>query len=105
MKKARFKITAMVGASLLTAMLGIAHAAPLAVSCGVIVCNKLERFTLSPWSAIKDRIGEQCAPALLSKSDAVTGKVLDSTTRFYQGGFNPTKKSVTRVKEVNQCSE
>lgn len=127
MKKIKIKITAMVCASLLTAVLGSAHAvstaavvastglgviytlgsahaAPPAGYCDVMVCNKLERFTFSPWRAIKDRIGEQCIPAILTKSDAVVGKVLDSSTRFYQGGFNLTKKSVTRVKKVNQCS-
>jgi hypothetical protein len=72
--------------------------------CDVIVCNKLERFSLSPWSHVKDKIGEQCFTTVLEKKDAVKGKVLDSSTRFYQGSFNPTKKSVTRVKAVVRCS-
>lgn len=81
-----------------------AFAAPPAGYCDVKVCNKLERFTLSPWSAIKDSIGEQCMPAILAKEDSVVGKILDSSSRWYQGSFNPTKKSVTRVAEVKQCT-
>ena len=82
-----------------------AVAAPPSGYCDVTVCNKLERFTLNPWSMVKDSIGEQCTPALLEKKDAVVGNVLDSGTRWYQGSsINPTKKSVTRVKEVRQCS-
>lgn len=71
--------------------------------CEVIVCNKLERFTLSPWSAVKDKMGEQCFGTVLEKSEAVPGKILDSSTRWYHGSFNPTKKSVTRVKKVLTC--
>ena len=74
--------------------------------CNVEVCNKLERFTLSPWSMLKDQMGEQCMPSILSEKDAVVGKVLSSGSRWYQGNsFNPTKKSVSRVKKVNKCWE
>lgn len=81
------------------------YASPPKGYCDVTVCNKLERFTLSPWSMIKDKMGEQCLPALIGKEDAVVGKILDSNSRWYQGSFNPTKKSVTRVKEVHECGE
>ncbi len=81
-----------------------AMAQPPSGYCDVQICNKLERFTLSPWSMLKDHMGEQCMPAILSKSDAVVGKVLDSSSRWYQGSFNFTKKSVTRVDSVGQCS-
>lgn len=80
-----------------------AIAAPPAGYCDVVVCNKLERFTLNPWSKFKDRMGETCSPALLGKQDAVVGKVLTSESRWYQGSFNPTKKSVTKVKSVGAC--
>lgn len=33
---------------------------------------------------------------------AVEGNVLSSETRWYQGSFNPTKKSVTKVKSVGR---
>lgn len=80
-------------------------AAPPAGYCDVKVCNKLERFTLSPFSAIKDKIGEQCFNTVVSKDEAVVGKILDSSTRWYHGSFNPTKKSVTRVKQVLACAK
>lgn len=75
------------------------------VLCEVQVCNKLSRFSLNPWSHLKDKIGETCFPVTLRKKDAVVGAVLDSETRFYQGSFNPTKKSVTRVKKVISCQD
>jgi len=87
----------------LIALLSKAHADVPAGYCEVLVCNKLERFTLSPWNAVKDKIGEQCFNTVLDKSDAVVGKILDSSTRWYHGSFNPTKKSVTRVKKVLVC--
>lgn len=79
-------------------------AAPPPGYCDVRVCNKLERLTLDPWKMAKDSFGEMCQPALLGKEDAVVGKVLSSSSRWYQGSFNPTKKSVTRVKEVRACT-
>ncbi len=88
----------------LIAMVSKAFAEPPSGYCEVIVCNKLERFTLSPWNMVKDKIGEQCFSTILEKSDAVVGKVLDSSTRWYHGSFNPTKKSVTRVKTVLACT-
>lgn len=72
--------------------------------CEVKVCNKLSRISLNPWSHIKDKMGETCSVTLIAKEDAKEGKVLESNTRFYQGSFNPTKKSVTKVKEVKQCN-
>lgn len=81
-----------------------ASAKPPAGYCDVEVCNKLERFSLDPWSMLKDNLGEQCLPALLGKEDAVVGKILSSESRWYQGSFNPTKKSVTRVKSVKESS-
>lgn len=87
----------------LIVLVSSAHADAPAGYCEVLVCNKLERFTLSPWSAVKDKIGEQCFSTVLEKSDAVVGKVLDSSTRWYHGSFNPTKKSVTRVKKILAC--
>lgn len=83
----------------------LASAAPPAGYCEVTVCNKIERWTLSPWTAIKDRMGKTCQSALLAEADAVEGKELSSNTRWYQGSsFNPTKASVTRVKSVNACT-
>lgn len=73
--------------------------------CEVKVCNKLERFTLDVWKHIKDSMGEQCFTIVMPKSEAVVGKVLSSESRWYQGSFNPTKKSVTKVKEVYRCEE
>lgn len=74
--------------------------------CEVTICNKLERFTLSPWSMVKDAMGEQCYSTKIIKSDAVIGKILNSSTRWYQGNsMNPTKKSVTRIKSVGKCDE
>lgn len=82
----------------------MASAAPPPGYCDVQVCNKLERFTLDPWKMAKDKFGEVCQPALLAKADAVAGKKLDSSSRWYQGSFNPTKSSVTRVKSVGACT-
>ena len=72
--------------------------------CSVKVCNKLERFTLSITSMLKDSFGESCFDVVLPKSQAVEGKVLSSESRWWQGShFNPTKRSVTRVKQVYMC--
>lgn len=72
--------------------------------CTVKVCNKIERFSLSPWSHMKDSFGEQCFDTVMPKSQAVVGNVLSSDSRWYQGSsINPTKKSVTKVKEVGVC--
>lgn len=82
----------------------IAHAAPPPGYCEVTVCNKLERLTLSPWKMMKDSMGESCQPSLLGIEDAQAGKKLSSSSRWYQGSFNPTKASVTRVKSVGACT-
>ncbi|AUE22710.1 hypothetical protein Ah1_00190 [Aeromonas phage Ah1] len=72
--------------------------------CKVKVCNKLERFSLSIWSHMKDKMGQTCFDVILPKSEAVVDKVLDSESRWYQGSsINVTKRSVTRVKEVYSC--
>lgn len=72
--------------------------------CKVKVCNKIERFSLSIMSHIKDSMGETCANAIIPKSEAIVGHELSSESRWYQGSsINPTKKSVTRVTEVYQC--
>lgn len=73
------------------------------VMCEVLICNKIERFSLSLWSHIKDDLGEACFTVILPQSEAVEGKVLDEESRWYQGKFNPTKKSVTRIKKINMC--
>ncbi|QIO01577.1 hypothetical protein oselot_100 [Salmonella phage oselot] len=80
-------------------------AAPQQELCQVQVCNKLERFTLDIWSHIKDNMGEQCFDIVMPKEQAVPGAVLSSESRWWQGSsINPTKKSVTRIKQVYQCS-
>ena len=71
--------------------------------CNVQVCNKLSRWSLDPFSHIKDKMGEQCFNVVLPQSEAVVGKELASDSRWYQGSFNPTKKSVTTVKKVYNC--
>lgn len=72
--------------------------------CKVKVCNKIERFSLSIMSHIKDSMGETCSNAIIPKSEAIVGHELSSESRWYQGSsINPTKKSVTRVSEVYQC--
>lgn len=71
--------------------------------CEVKICNKLERFTLHPTSIIKDHFGKSCYETKMPQSEAVVGKKLSSNSRWYQGSFNPTKKSVTRIKSVGKC--
>lgn len=71
--------------------------------CQVRVCNKLERFSLSISSHVKDYLGKTCFDIELPQSQAVPGKELDSKSKWYQGSFNPTKKSVTRVDSVGAC--
>ncbi len=74
--------------------------------CEVQICNKIERFSLDPWSHIKDSLGEQCFVTKLPEKEAVEGKELSSESRWYQGKtMNPTKQSVTRVKKVYSCYE
>lgn len=74
--------------------------------CKVQICNKLERFTLNIWTYIRDQIGEECHDVIIPKEDAIVGKVLSSESRWFQGStFNPTKQSVTRVKEIYICQE
>jgi hypothetical protein len=79
-----------------------AWAAPPAGYCDATVCNRQKRFSLSPWSHMKDRMGEVCMPALLNEAEAVEGKTLDSTSKWWKD--NPTKRSVTYVKAVHRCT-
>lgn len=73
-------------------------------TCKVTVCNKIERFSLSPWSHMKDSMGKTCFVAIIPASEAVVDHILSSDSRWYQGSsINPTKKSVTRVAEVHTC--
>lgn len=73
--------------------------------CKVEVCNKLERFTLDPFAYLRDQMGETCMDIIIPKSKAVAGSILSAESRWYQGSFNPTKQSVTRVKRVIKCQE
>lgn len=74
------------------------------VVCDVKACNKLERFTLDPWSMLQDKMGEVCEDVTVYKKEAVIDNILSSETRWYQGSsINPTKASVTRVKEIYKC--
>ncbi|WDR22161.1 hypothetical protein PJM41_0076 [Salmonella phage vB_SenS_UTK0009] len=73
--------------------------------CQVQVCNKLERFSLDIWSHVKDKMGEQCFDIVLPKEQAIPDTVLGSESRWWQGSsINPTKKSVTRIKQVYHCN-
>lgn len=71
--------------------------------CQVELCNKLERFSLSPTNWVKDWAGKTCFNSVLPRSQAVSGSVVSSSSKWYQGSFNPTKKSVTRVNKVYHC--
>jgi hypothetical protein len=72
--------------------------------CDVKVCNRISRFSLDIWSHVKDSMGETCFDIQMPKSQAVVGKELSSESRWYQGSsINPTKKSVTKIKEVGVC--
>lgn len=71
--------------------------------CEVEICNKLERFSLSPTNWVKDAFGKTCFHGQVPKKMAVEGKELNSESRWYQGSFNPTKKSVTRINKVYRC--
>lgn len=73
--------------------------------CNVEVCNKLKRFSLSPWSHIKDAMGESCYDIQLPEKISKEGHQLDNSTRWYQGSFNPTKRTVTYVKQVYNCDK
>lgn len=74
--------------------------------CKVRVCNKLERFSLDPFSHLKDAMGETCVDTIIPKSQAHVGQVLSQESRWWQGSsINPTKKSVTRVNQVYVCQK
>lgn len=80
-----------------------AHSSEPTKLCNVTICNKIERFSLDIFSHIKDSIGEQCFDIVMPQSEAIVGNVLASDSRWYQGSFNPTKQSVTRIEAVNGC--
>ncbi|MBC7658556.1 MAG: hypothetical protein H7249_02520 [Chitinophagaceae bacterium] len=88
---------------LLSFTLVLSSAAFAEPMCEVKICNKLERFTIHPTSMIKDHFGKSCYETSMPKSEAIVGKKLSSNSRWYQGSFNPTKKSVTRIKSVGKC--
>jgi hypothetical protein len=73
--------------------------------CKVKVCNKIERFSLSISSHINDSLGKECIDVVIPKKDAKVGQIIKSDSRWYQGSFNPTKKSVTRVSKIYSCKE
>lgn len=74
--------------------------------CDVKICNKIERLTLNPFTVMRDSMAESCFNTTVPKDMAVVGKELSSESRWYQGStINPTKKSVTRIKEVYACTE
>lgn len=74
--------------------------------CKVTVCNKIERFSLNPFTHMRDSFGETCSTVIIPAEDAEVGKVLSSESRWWQGSsINPTKKSVTRVQEVHYCDK
>lgn len=79
------------------------QAAEVTKLCEVKICNKIERFSLDVFSHLKDSMAEQCFDVILPQSEAVVGKVLSSESRWYQGKFNPTKKSVTKIKSIGHC--
>lgn len=81
----------------------VSGAANAAGMCEVEICNKLERISLDPTNWVKDAFGKSCYHGQVPKSMAVEGKVLNSESRWYQGSFNPTKKSVTRINKVYRC--
>jgi hypothetical protein len=72
--------------------------------CRVRLCNRLKRFSLDPISHIKDSLGEVCIETMIPKADARPGKRLASDSRWWQGSFNPSKRSVTKVDKVLACS-
>ncbi len=96
MKSLTLKLTLALASA---AVFAPAVAAPPPGVCEVVICNKLERMTLSFSKMMKDQMGEVCTPALLGKEDAVAGKRLESSSR----GLSITKASVTRVKSVGRC--
>ena len=98
MKKS-FVVAIVAGMLLSTSFM--AQAEPM---CQVKICNKLSRFSLDPFKHLKDHMGKVCFDAVLPQSQAVKGKEISSESRWYQGSFNPTKKSVTYVDQVKSCS-
>lgn len=73
-------------------------------NCDVRLCNKIERVSLDIWAHVSDSLGETCFVAILPKSEARVGHILNSSSRWYQGrSINITKNSVTRVAQVIKC--
>lgn len=72
--------------------------------CKVQACNRIERFSLNPFSHLRDSMGETCLDAVIPRSQAVVGNILNEESRWWQGSsINPTKKSVTRVTKIYKC--
>lgn len=91
----------------LLAMTPISHAnneVPVGY-CEVEICNKLKRISLDLWSHLKDEMGKVCMPGVVPKDKAVQGLEIDSKSKWYQGTFNPTKRSVTYVIKVYTCND
>lgn len=85
--------------------LSSARAEPPPGYCEVSICNKISRWSLDITSHVKDYFGEACFPGIISVQDAVVGREINSETRWYQGSqINPTKRSVTKVKQVGTCT-
>lgn len=102
--KTNTKLILVMVASLLTVP-AVADEFDMEPMCKVNACNKLERLTLDPFTMLRDHMGETCMEVIIPKSQAVVGATLSDETRWYQGSFNPTKRSVTRVKEVIKCQK
>ena len=73
--------------------------------CEVEICNKLKRISLDLWSHLKDEMGKVCMPGVVPKDKAVQGLEIDSKSKWYQGTFNPTKRSVTYVNKIYACND
>lgn len=74
--------------------------------CKVRICNKIERFSLSIMSHIKDSVGEKCDEVIMPEKLVLgrEGEELSSESRWYQGSsINPTNKSVTRLDSIIRC--
>lgn len=88
---------------LVTLLLSVNVFAGPTVLCEAQICNRIKRFSLDPFKHLGDRMGENCFTVTMPKEEAVVGKEINSESRWYQGSFNPTKRSVTYVKSVGAC--
>lgn len=92
---------------MVSSLLALAVSVPVQAveMCQVTACNKIERFSINPMAHLRDSFGETCFEITLPKDQAIVDRELAADSRWYQGSFNPTKKSVTLVKSVHQCQE